>query len=261
MTLGRRFVSLGWPVIRAWALTSKTKSGGVRSTQAWATLGGGEGVVRGVDLHDREGGGVVGQALLGRVGAARVEDARGRHRRIGPGRGPDSDRGAARGHQRQGSGSGHRQSALARNLRARVVEIRVVVGRERQSRHLSSMPYPAGRAPLRQRRIGSAVVELAGGTDHPGPNVRRHDPAAQGHNGGAEAGSPAAYGVGQAPASAGQARGGGTFGLLAQLLHPVPGELIKHIPIHAVSSRAPDRPSGRPRPYSYPSTIPGQPDG
>jgi len=36
MSFGRRFVSVGWPVINAWALMSNTKSGGVRSTQSAA---------------------------------------------------------------------------------------------------------------------------------------------------------------------------------------------------------------------------------
>ena len=31
---GSRFVSVGWPVSRAWALMSNTKSGGVRSTHS-----------------------------------------------------------------------------------------------------------------------------------------------------------------------------------------------------------------------------------
>ena len=33
MAFGRRETSVGWPVMRAWALMSNTKSFGVRSTQ------------------------------------------------------------------------------------------------------------------------------------------------------------------------------------------------------------------------------------
>ena len=35
-SFGSRFVSVGWPVISAWALMSNTKSGGVRSTHSSA---------------------------------------------------------------------------------------------------------------------------------------------------------------------------------------------------------------------------------
>ncbi len=37
MSFGRRFGSVGCPVIRAWAFASNMKSGGVRSTHAAAT--------------------------------------------------------------------------------------------------------------------------------------------------------------------------------------------------------------------------------
>ena len=70
MTLGRRLVSVGWPVISAWALTSNTKSGGVRSRHSSDIARHGQRVVSSVDLDQRELRGVVVQAFLGRVGAA-----------------------------------------------------------------------------------------------------------------------------------------------------------------------------------------------
>ena len=79
--------------------------GEVRRRARDPQLGGPRGrqrVVGGVDLDDREPAGVVAEALLGRVGAVGIEDAPGRHRRVGPRRGPDADRATGRGCQRLG---------------------------------------------------------------------------------------------------------------------------------------------------------------
>ena len=54
MALGRRFVSVPWPVMSACALMSKTKSGGVRSTHRVAVEADRQRVVRRVDLDERE---------------------------------------------------------------------------------------------------------------------------------------------------------------------------------------------------------------
>ena len=58
---------------------------------------GGQRVVGRVDLDEREPARVVGESLLGRVGALGVEDAGGGHRRVGPRRGPDPDDARVRG--------------------------------------------------------------------------------------------------------------------------------------------------------------------
>ena len=58
-----------------------------------AEASGGEGVVGGVDLDDRELVGVVAQPVLGGGRVGRVEDARLDHGRIGPAGCPDADRG------------------------------------------------------------------------------------------------------------------------------------------------------------------------
>ena len=107
-----------------------------------------QGVVGRVDLDQREAARVVAQPLLGGVGVARVEDAGGGHRRVGPRRRSEADRAGADAERFRGDIGREVVDPVARGVRPGVVG-RVEVGRvgaDQRGRRL-------GHAPMVPRRL------------------------------------------------------------------------------------------------------------